>query len=67
MHKRISISTSIGIGTRKTNMLVFLVLMLMLMLMRKREQHKTNKWVHSSASAYVAGVLTCYAHVMIIR
>ena len=37
----------------------------MLMLMRKCEQHKTNKWVRSSAYAYayayayVAGVLTC--------
>ena len=32
----------------------------MLMLMRKWEQHKTNKWVRSSAYAYayVAGVLT---------
>ena len=43
-------------------MIVFLVLMLMLMLMRKWEQHKTNKWVCSSAYAYayVAGVLTLY-------
>ena len=34
---------------------------LMLMLMRKWEQHKTNKWVRSSAYAYayVADVLTC--------
>ena len=33
----------------------------MLMFMRKWEQHKTNKWVRSSAYAYayVAGVLTC--------
>ena len=31
----------------------------MLRLMRKWEQHKTNKWVRSSAYAYVAGVLTC--------
>ena len=54
-HKHISIS----ISTRKTNMFVFLVLMLMLV--RKWEQHKTNKWVRSSAYAYayVEGVLTC--------
>ena len=44
----------------------------MLMLMRKWEQHKTNKWVPSSyfsadAYAYVAGVLTCYAYVMLMR
>ena len=47
----------ISISTRKTNMFVFLVLMLM----RKWEQHKTKKWVRSSAYAYayVAGVLTC--------
>ena len=54
----------------KTNMFVFLVVMLMLM--RKWEQHETNKWVHSSyvsayAYAYVAGVLTCYAYVMLMR
>ena len=43
----------------KTNMFVFLVLMLVLM--REWEQHKTNKWIRSSAYvyAYVAGVLTC--------
>ena len=44
----------------------------MLMLMRKWEQQKTNKWVRSSygsayAYAYVAGVLTCYAYVMLMR
>ena len=44
----------------------------MLMLMRKREQRKKNKWVRSSyvssyAYAYVAGVLTCYAYVMLMR
>ena len=44
---------------------------LMLMLMCKREQHKTNKWVRYSyvsayAYAYVAGVLTCYAYVMLM-
>ena len=38
--------------------------------MRKWEQHKTNKWVRSSyvstyAYAYVAGVLTCYAYVLV--
>ena len=43
-----------------------------LMLMRKWEQHKTNKWVRSSyvsayAYAYIAGVLTCYAYVMLMR
>ena len=36
------------------------------MLMRKWEQHKTNKWVRSSAYTYVVGVLTslwlCYAY-----
>ena len=36
------------------------------------EQHKTNKWVRSSyisayAYAYVTGVLTCYAYVMLMR
>ena len=29
------------------------------MLLREWEQHKTSKWVRSSAYAYVAGVLTC--------
>ena len=61
-HKRISIVTS----ARRTNMFVFLVLMLMLMLMlmllREWEQHKTNKWVRSSACAYVAGVLRAWLH-----
>ena len=43
-----------------------------LMLMRKWEQHKTNKWVHSSyvsayAYAYVASVLTYYVYVMLMR
>ena len=46
--------------------------MFMYMLMRKWEQHKTNKWVRSScvsayAYAYVAGVPTCYAYVMLMR
>ena len=45
------------------------------MLMREWEQHKTNKWVRSSAYAYayayayVAGVLTClylcYAYALV--
>ena len=44
----------------------------MLMLMRKWEQHKTSKWVRSPyvsayAYAYVGGVLTCYAYVMLMR
>ena len=44
----------------------------MFMLMRKWEQHKTNKWGRSSnvsayAYAYVAGVLTGYADVMLMR
>ena len=43
----------------------------MLMTMRKSEHHKTNKWVRSYVSAYayvyVAGVLTCYAYVMLMR
>ena len=39
------------------------MLVLMLMFMRKGEQHKTNKWVHSSyvsayAYVYVAAVFT---------
>ena len=40
---------------------MFVFLVLMLMLKRKTEQHKTNKWIRSSAYAYasVAGVLTC--------
>ena len=60
-HKHKQKRISISISARKTNMFVFLVLMLMLMLMRECEQHKTNKWVRSSAYAYayVAGVLTC--------
>ena len=42
------------------------------MLLRKWEQHKTSKWVRSSyvsayTYAYVAGVLTCYAYVMLVR
>ena len=26
----------------------------------------TNKWVHSSVYAYVTGVLTCYAYMMLM-
>ena len=42
------------------------------MLVRKWEQHKTSKWVRSPyvsayAYAYVGGVLTCYAYVMLMR
>ena len=43
---------------------------LMLKLMQKWEQHKKNKGVRSSyvsAYAYVAGVLTCYAYVILMR
>ena len=44
---------------------------LMLMLMHKWEKHKTNKCVLSSyvssyAYAYVTGVFTCYAYVMLM-
>ena len=44
----------------------------MLMLMLKWEQHETSKWVRSPyvsayAYAYVGGVLTCYAYVMLMR
>ena len=51
---------------------MFMRMLMLLMLMRKREQHKTNKWVRSCyvsayAYAYVAGVLTCYAYVMLMR